>query len=266
LGNPEDILQKSAVKVWGNDVELVDLTQPFSGETPTWPYGAENVQVVRLRSHARDRVLTQKLCTTMHMSTHIDAPLHVEEGYPAIDAMPLDRYMGEGVVVALPKDAWAVITPADLESVDPPIEEGDIVVINTGWHRYFGDRIKYFCYAPGLYREAAQWLLKRRVKGVGVDLPATDHPLGTRLVQGKPPLAPWLAEGYKERTGREVTDDFPYWEPAHRILYTHGIFGCENVGGEVDRVTGKRCVIIGFPIKWIGGDASLVRLVAVVPK
>ena len=32
LGNPDDILQKSAVKVWGNDVELVDLTQSFSGE------------------------------------------------------------------------------------------------------------------------------------------------------------------------------------------------------------------------------------------
>ena len=97
-----------------------------------------------------------------------------------------------------------------------------------------------------------------------------DNPLGTRLAQGGgtgyPPLAPWLVEEYKRETGRDVYEDFPYWEPCHRILYTHGIIGRENVGGDIDKVTGKRCLIIGFPLKWIGGDASIVRLVAVVEK
>jgi len=268
LGEPEDVLAKSAVKMWGENVEIVDLTHPFSGMTPTWPYGAENIQIIRLRAHAKDRVLCQKICHTMHMATHIDAPLHVEEGYPSIDEVPLDRYIGEGVIVSIPKEDWEVITPEDLEKVEPSIEKGDIVIINSGWHRYFGDCIKYFCYAPGLYREAAQWFVKKGVKGVGVDQPAIDHPLGTRLAQGSgyTPLAPWLVEEYKRKTGRNVDEDFPYWEPAHRILYTHGIFGCENVGGDIDKVTGKRCLLIGFPLKWVGGDASMVRLVAVAKK
>ncbi|MBW1771917.1 MAG: cyclase family protein, partial [Deltaproteobacteria bacterium] len=38
----------------------------------------------------------------------------------------------------------------------------------------------------------------------------------------------------------------------------------ENVGGDLDQVTGKRVTISGFPIKWEGGDGSWVRLVAIV--
>ena len=64
-------------------------------------------------------------------------------------------------------------------------------------------------------------------------------------------------EEYKKKTGRDVSKDFPYWEPTHRILYTHGIFGCENVRSDIDKVMGKRCLIIGFPLKWIGGDGSM---------
>jgi len=266
LGKPEDAFKKPGVRIFGKEFEVVDLTQPFSEKTPTWPYGAENAQITRLRSHAKDRVLTQRICHSMHMATHIDAPLHVEEGYPSIDEMPLERYIGEGVVVSTPKKEWELITPEDLEKAEPPIEEGDIVIINSGWHRFFGDHVKYFCYAPGLYKEAAEWFVKKKVKGIGVDQPAMDHPLGTRLVHGYPPLAPWLVSAYKKKTGRAVYEDFPYWQPCHRILYTHGIFGIENIGGDIDKVNGRRCVIVAFPLKWVGGDASMVRVVALMEK
>jgi len=268
LGTPAECLAKPIARVFGIEVEVVDLSVPFWEGAPTWPYAAENPQITRVRSHARDRVLAHRICTTMHMATHIDAPIHVEEGFPSIDQIPLERFIGEGVVVSIPKKEWEVITPEDLENAKPEIQENDIVVINSGWHKYYGDNTKYFCYSPGLYKEAAEWFVKKRVKGVAVDQQAIDHPLGTRLVQpkGAQPLLPWLIEEYKKRTGRDVYEDFPYWEPAHRILYTHGIFGIERAGGDIDKVTGKRCVIVAFPIKWIGGDASLVRLVALVKK
>lgn len=269
LGKPEDVLKKPIAKIFGKEVEVVDLTQPFSERSPAWPYGAGNPQTTRLRSHAKDRVVAYQITHIMHVATHVDAPLHVEEEYPSIDQIPLERYIGDGVVVSIPKKAWEVITPEDLEKAEPSIEEEDIVIINSGWHRYFYDSVRYFCYAPGLYKEAAEWFVKKKVKGVGVDQQAMDHPLGTRLVQtggGYPPLEPWLIELYKKKTGRDVYEDFPYWEPCHRILYTHGIFGIENVGGDIDKVTGKRCVIAAFPLKWIGGDGSMVRVVAILEK
>ena len=58
-------------------------------------------------------------------------------------------------------------------------------------------------------------------------------------------------------------EDFPYWEPAHKILLPNGIPGIENVGGELDAVTGKRCTFMIFPWRFVHGEGCSVRVVAV---
>ena len=138
-------------------------------------------------------------------------------------------------------------------------------MINTGAHRLYGDNDDYYSYSPGLYTEAAQWLVDRKVKLVGVDVQALDHPLGTRMAEHGPgPILPHLIDEYREYTGREVADDFPDWEPAHHVLLLNGIPGIENVGGELDAVTGKRCTFMAFPSRLTQGDGSPVRIVAVI--
>jgi len=264
LGKPEECLEAVEAEVLGRKVEIYDLTQGFGPGVPLWPY-FEDLKIERMHYHAKSRVLTQVLTHPMHVATHIDAPIHVEEDYPTIDQIPLERFIGKGVVVDIPKKKWEVITPEDLEKADPPIEPGDIVIIHTGWHKFWGDNIKYYIYSPGLYKEAGEWLVKKKVKMVGIDNQALDHPLGTRIAQ-PPPLVPWVLEAYKRETGREVYQDFPYWEPCHRLLLTHGIMGIENVGGDIDKVLGKRVTIIALPLKWFGGDGSMVRVVAIVEK
>ena len=118
----------------------------------------------------------------MHRGTHMDAPMHVTANQPYMTGYPLWRFFGTGVAVSIPKGKWGVITPDDLENATPTIEPNDIVMINTGSHHDWGDNDEYFVYGPGLYREAAEWLVERRVKLVGVDVQALDHPLGTKLV------------------------------------------------------------------------------------
>ena len=49
----------------------------------------------------------------------------------------------------------------------------------------------------------------------------------------------------------------------HRALFRHGIMGIENVGGELDAVTGRRVTFAFFPWKWERGDGCIVRLVAI---
>jgi len=100
---------------------------------------------------------------------------------------------------------------------------------------------------------------------VGVDQQALDHPLGTAIVpHGPGPMRADVCEEYKRETGREFIEDFPYWEPCHKIILGNGLMGWENVGGDVDQVNGMRVTIAGWPIKWQGGDGSMVRLVAMV--
>jgi kynurenine formamidase len=103
------------------------------------------------------------------------------------------------------------------------------------------------------------------VKLVGIDVQALDHPLGTKLIShGTGPSHPWLEKEYKAHTGRNVMEDFPHWEPAHRTLMLNGIPGIENVGGDLDKVTGKRCTFMAFPWRWTEGCGSGVRIVAVI--
>ncbi len=56
----------------------------------------------------------------------------------------------------------------------------------------------------------------------------------------------------------------PEWEPVHRILFKNGILGIENVGGDLDKVTGRRCTFAFFPWNWDRGDGCIIRLVAIV--
>ncbi|MEW6554725.1 MAG: cyclase family protein [Actinomycetota bacterium] len=245
-------------------VKLYDLSQTFGHNAPLWPYFPD-VKIERFHYHAKSGVLSQQITTFMHCTTHADSPAHVIEGAPYTDEIPLDSYYGTGVVVDIPKGKWEVITPEDLEKARPRIEPGDIVIIRTGWHRYYSDSRQYFAYSPGLYREAGEWFVERKVKAVGVDHQALDHPLATAIgPHGTGPLLPDVCEEYRRETGREAGEDFPEWEPCHRLLLGNGIMGWENVGGDIDEVVGRRVTIAGFPIRWEKGDGSIVRLVAIV--
>ncbi len=159
-----------------------------------------------------------------------------------------------------------MITAEDLENARPKIREGDIVMINTGMHHKFGDTDEYYAYSPGLYKDGAEWLVEKKVKLVGVDVQANDHPMATKLVDHGPgPTHPHLIQEYKDYTGRDVKDDFPCWEAAHKVLMVKGgIPGVECVGGDLEKVTGKRCTFMCFPWRWPGGEGCGVRILAVI--
>ena len=138
-------------------------------------------------------------------------------------------------------------------------------MINTGSHKNYGDNPDYFAYSPGLYKEAAEWIVERGVKLVGIDVQALDHPLGTFLgPHGPGPAQPHLDDEYFAETGRHIIDDFPHWEPAHKIMMTNGIPGIENIGGDIDKITGKRCTFFAFPWRWPDGEGCALRVVAVL--
>jgi kynurenine formamidase len=248
-------------------LEFYNLSHPWGFQVPNWPYFTD-VQIERLHYMAKSGVLTQKFTTTMHSSTHIDAPAHVVQGTPFIEEVPLPHFFGSGLVVSIPKEKWEQITYDDLDkAAGKAVRPGDVIIINTGWHKKYEDG-DYFPYCPGLVPSAAEWFVEKKVKVVGHDTQANDHPLATAIGPHRNgPLLPHLAAEYKEWSGgRGWEEDFPLWEPVHRRLFSNGILGIENVGGDLDAVTGKRVTFAFFPWNWTRGDGCIIRLVAMIDK
>ena len=245
-------------------LEFYDLSHPWGLGQPCWPY-FEDVKIERLHGMSRSGVLTQKITTVMHSGTHIDAPAHVVPGTPFMDEVPLPYFFGTGVVVSIPKKKWEVITAEDLENARPQIREGDIVIVNTGWHKKYSASMEYFGLAPGLSEAAANWLVEKKIALFGIDTPFVDQPLATSMAAHRNgPLMKRLPAYYKAQTGRDAKADFPKWNPAHRALLAAGIPTIENIGGGVDLVKGKRVTIQALPWRFQHGDACVVRVMAIL--
>jgi hypothetical protein len=65
--------------------------------------------IERIDYMAKSGVLSQRITTSMHNTTHIDAPAHVVGDTPFIDEVPLPHFFGTGIVVSIPKKMWRPI-------------------------------------------------------------------------------------------------------------------------------------------------------------
>lgn len=244
-------------------LEFFELSHPWAHNQPTLP-GYDELVMFRAVNHAKHGVMSQKIKTVMHTSTHVNAPIHLVQGGQGLGEIDMDRFWGTGVVLSIPKSTWEVISAEDLEPFNSVVRADDIVLLNTGWHHKYADSQEYFGHSPGLTETAAQWLVQGRVKMLGVDTPQIDHPLATSLGPHRNgPMMKRLASEYQEQTGREALDDFPDWIPAHKLLLGKGIPTIENVGGDLDQVAGRRCTFQAYPWRWDAGDACVIRLMAI---
>ncbi len=245
-------------------LQFYELSHEWGHGVPTLP-GFDDVKIFRSVTHAHHGVMAQRIRMVMHSGTHLNAPIHLIQRGLGVGAIGLETFFGTGVVVAIPKAKWELISVADLEAAEPAIEEDDIVVLVTGWHHKYSESIEYFGYSPGLSHEAAEWLVARKVKLVALDTPQVDHPLATSLgLHRGGPQMKRLPKEYLAATGRSAKDDFPDWNPAHRALLAAGIPTIENAGGDLDELLGQRCTFHAYPWNWHEGDACGVRFVAIL--
>ncbi|MFC2044624.1 cyclase family protein [Chloroflexota bacterium] len=202
----------------------------------------------------------------MHGGTHVDAPIYCIDGGVAIEKVPLENLYGTGVVVDMRYlKKWDKITAEDFEKAKPSIQEGDFVVVNTGWQRFYGQEQNYVYYHhyPGLVPTAAEWLIKKKVKAVAGTWPTCDHSLAFAPLQH---WLPHLLREYKKEIGKDPGEEFPSFEPCLTKLIENGISCIQNAGGDIDQVTGQRCILAAFPFVVERADAGMVRLVAIFKK
>ncbi len=88
--------------------ELYNMSHRFGFQNPNWPY-FQDTKIERIHYMAESSVRSQRITTTMHATTHIDAPAHMVQGTPLIDEVPLPHFVGTDIVVGMPKKKWEFI-------------------------------------------------------------------------------------------------------------------------------------------------------------
>lgn len=244
-------------------LRLYELSHVWNSEVPSYP-GQDDVAMKRGVKHAQHGVLAWRTRTSLHTGTHMIAPLYVLQKSGDLASLAPDLFFGNGVVLDIHKGSYDVIDAADLAGA-ALVQEGDVVVINTGWHHKYSDSLEYYGEAPGLNEAAAKWLVEKKVRFVAIDTPFIDHPLATSMGphRGGPHMKR-LAGEYQAVTGKDPKIEHGKWFIAAKILAEAGVPVVVQVGGDVDDLKGRRATFSATPWKLEHGDACPVRMVAMI--
>jgi len=150
-------------------MRLIDLSQPVFDGCPNCP-AHPPVRVTAGATHEKEGWRLELLSFASHTGSHVDAPLHKLAGGASLDQLPLDRFVGEAFVVDLRDATASMPITADLLSKRLRGRVTDrIVLLATGWGERRQRTDEWFYRSPFLSTDGAQWLVERRVRGVGID-------------------------------------------------------------------------------------------------
>jgi kynurenine formamidase len=248
-------------------MKLVDLTHIFSIHTPGW-VGYPSPKLSYFQRHATHGIVSQWLELPLHSGTHFDGEMHIISGGADVASVPLDRLCREGVIVDLSDelDDWSVITP-EMITTRMEVKKGDVLIYNTGYHRYFNgrpdeDEERYFLRHPGGDRRLAEWIVEMELAWTGFDCGSGDHPMNTSIRYKRPDAT----KAFERAVGKSVDEAFPEEDlfVMHRVPFRAGITHVENMGGALEDALNRRCLIGAFPIPIQGGEASPCRVVAFI--
>ncbi|MCE2528742.1 MAG: cyclase family protein [Acidimicrobiia bacterium] len=259
-------------------MKLVDLSHPINIHTPGW-VGYPGSKIYYTQTLQTNRVVSQRIESSLHVGTHLDGPMHMADGGGDMASLPLTKLIHEGVIVDVSDEVsdWSIITPEMITS-KVEVKKGDILIIHTGYHRYYEgkpeqDLTRYFCMHPGGTRELAEWMLEMELAWWGIDAGSGDHPMNTTIRHMRPdltrrfeqkvgmPVRDYFGEYTytHHRSGREITEDL---FPLHYLAFPKGCIHAENVGGDIEKVLNQRCIIGAFPWKFEGGESCPCRIIA----
>ena len=74
-------------------LKFYELSHRWGMYTPIFP-GYEEIKLERITHHAKQGVMTHKITTIFHTSTHVNAPIHLLPGKDAVGDLALERFFG----------------------------------------------------------------------------------------------------------------------------------------------------------------------------
>jgi kynurenine formamidase len=171
-----------------------------------------------------DNTIMHDVDTMTHIGSHIEAPLHYKDGLKDVTELPLESFIGEGLLLYFDfLKPGNPITPDAVRRAAYPstLTKGDIVLLHSP---YTGDQ------RPYIARQTAKFFLESGIKMLGIG----------NTVQ-------------LEEKGEMFTHDYLL---GNDIPIIEGLVNMDELP--------RRFIFIGFPIRIQGLDSSWIRAVALV--
>ncbi len=230
----------------GGTIKVIDLSHTIHDDIQIYP-GDPEPSIQPGLVHEEDYCHVDVLTLGSHTGTHIDAPFHFIAGGKKIDELPVERFVGNGVLVDVSaKSDRELIEPVDIHPYIRNIEAGDFVILKTGRDKFFGTA-KYYLH-PYLSTDCARLLLKLGVTLVGIDAMNID------------PTYQQVEDPDPEPAAIKLPDENEYGYPAHDILLSNDILIVENLCN-LNRINRIRGLYSFLPLKIKGSDGSPIRAV-----
>jgi len=233
---------------------IVDLTYAFDANSVYWPT-AEQFKLETDFEGITDKgyfYSAYRYSAAEHGGTHLDSPVHFAKGRYTVDQLPLERLMGPAIVIDVTEKCATnpdyLVSVADFENWEKrngKIPAGTIVLLRTGFGKFYPDRKKYLgteergaeavakLHFPGLDPVAARWITTNRsIKAIGLDTASIDYGQSTLF-------------------------------ESHRALFEKNVPAFENVAN-LDQLPAKGFSVIALPMKIKGGSGGPLRIIALL--
>jgi len=241
-------------------IEVVDLTQPLSEQTPLiqLPPPFANTPGWKMTEISRydDRGPAwywNSFEGGEHVGTHFDAPIHWITGQTLDDVsqVPPRNLVGPAVVLDLtdrvaadPDFLLSIDDVKAFERLHGPLPQGGWLLYRTGWDARAHDQAAFLNandtgpHTPGISIDCAKWLAEEApIVGVGVETVGTD-------------------------AGAAHSFDPPF--PCHSFLLGANKYGLTQLAN-LAQLPATGAVLIVAPLKIVNGSGSPCRALALVP-
>lgn len=234
---------------------VVDLSHAYDEDTIYWPTSPSEFELEVLHDGPADGgyyYRANRFRTPEHGGTHLDAPVHFAKGARDAAEIPVEQLMGPAVVIdvtdAASEDADYRLTRERVQAFEDEhglVPPDAIVLLRTGWSRYWPDKQKYLgddtpgdasnLHFPSYGEDAARYLVEERsVAVLGVDTASLDYGQSEKFM-------------------------------VHRVAGKANVAGLENLTN-LDQLPPTGAHVIALPMKIAEGSGGPVRAVALVPK
>jgi arylformamidase len=215
-------------------VKITDLTQLLNEKMLVYPDTATpafDITNVVDKHGYREHLISM----LSHTGTHIDAPSHILQDGRSLDQFPVDKFVGSAMVIDC--RSRNEISLEYLQTLESNIAGVDFILFFTGWQNKWNTSA-YFEDCPIPTKEAALWLSRFELKGIGFDAFSIDK-IGSATVVNEETL------------------------PNHHIFLRKEILLIENLTN-LEKLPDSHFTFQCLPLKVESADGSPIRAVAII--